>query len=167
MSENPGGIVPDGADEFIPSPNGLDGHADAISGDGLGLGDGDGMALPPIELSPYGRIRDVDIEREMRGAYLDYAMSVIVARALPDARDGLKPVQRRILYVMVRTDDAVTKTGDRGTRSGTPLCDYQATMRKPAIFGVENTRRGLDVNTSTRKLSFDVILSGDRLGRCL
>jgi DNA gyrase subunit A len=48
----------------------------------------------------FGRIRNTDIDREMRGAYLDYAMSVIVARALPDARDGLKPVQRRILYVM-------------------------------------------------------------------
>jgi DNA gyrase subunit A len=47
-----------------------------------------------------GRIRSVDINREMRSAYLDYAMSVIVARALPDARDGLKPVQRRILYAM-------------------------------------------------------------------
>jgi len=49
---------------------------------------------------PFGRIRETDIDREMRGAYLDYAMSVIVSRALPDARDGLKPVQRRILYVM-------------------------------------------------------------------
>jgi DNA gyrase subunit A len=47
-----------------------------------------------------GRVRTIDIEHEMRGAYLDYAMSVIVARALPDARDGLKPVHRRILYAM-------------------------------------------------------------------
>ncbi len=47
-----------------------------------------------------GIIRLADIEQEMRSAYLDYAMSVIVARALPDARDGLKPVQRRILYAM-------------------------------------------------------------------
>jgi DNA gyrase subunit A len=47
-----------------------------------------------------GTVRLVDIEREMRTAYLDYAMSVIVARALPDVRDGLKPVQRRILYAM-------------------------------------------------------------------
>src|SRR5919204_515564 len=46
------------------------------------------------------RILDVDIEREMRKAYLDYAMSVIVDRALPDVRDGLKPVQRRILWTM-------------------------------------------------------------------
>ncbi len=47
-----------------------------------------------------GIVRTVDIQHEMRTAYLDYAMSVIVARALPDARDGLKPVQRRILYAM-------------------------------------------------------------------
>ncbi len=47
-----------------------------------------------------GQVRQVDIDEQMRGAYLDYAMSVIVARALPDARDGLKPVHRRILYAM-------------------------------------------------------------------
>ncbi len=50
--------------------------------------------------SPADKTQPVDIEHEMRTAYLDYAMSVIVARALPDARDGLKPVQRRILYAM-------------------------------------------------------------------
>ncbi|MBI1802256.1 MAG: DNA topoisomerase 4 subunit A [Chloroflexi bacterium] len=47
-----------------------------------------------------GTVRQVDIDQEMQGAYLDYAMSVIVARALPDVRDGLKPVQRRVLYAM-------------------------------------------------------------------
>ena len=47
-----------------------------------------------------GTVKLVDIDQEMRGSYLDYAMSVIVARALPDARDGLKPVHRRILYAM-------------------------------------------------------------------
>jgi len=47
-----------------------------------------------------GLVRKIDIDHEMQQAYLDYAMSVIVARALPDARDGLKPVQRRILYAM-------------------------------------------------------------------
>jgi len=57
-----------------------------------------------------GTVRPVDIEQEMRGAYLDYAMSVIVARALPDARDGLKPVHRRILYAM----------HDMGLRHDTP-----------------------------------------------
>jgi DNA gyrase subunit A len=48
----------------------------------------------------FGLIRPIDIEDEMQHAYLDYAMSVIVSRALPDARDGLKPVHRRILYAM-------------------------------------------------------------------
>src|SRR5512137_1212419 len=47
-----------------------------------------------------GIVRSVDIDSEMQQAYLDYAMSVIVARAIPDARDGLKPVHRRILYAM-------------------------------------------------------------------
>src|SRR5919197_2525166 len=47
-----------------------------------------------------GNIRPIAIEHEMREAYLDYAMSVITARALPDVRDGLKPVQRRVLYAM-------------------------------------------------------------------
>ncbi len=47
-----------------------------------------------------GATKPVDIEEEMRSSYLDYAMSVIVSRALPDVRDGLKPVHRRILYAM-------------------------------------------------------------------
>lgn len=47
-----------------------------------------------------GAVKPVNIEDEMRGSYLDYAMSVIVSRALPDVRDGLKPVHRRILYAM-------------------------------------------------------------------
>ncbi len=57
-----------------------------------------------------GTIKQVDINGQMRGAYLDYAMSVIVSRALPDARDGLKPVHRRILYAM----------HDMGIRANTP-----------------------------------------------
>jgi DNA gyrase subunit A len=57
-----------------------------------------------------GSVRQVNIDDEMRSAYLDYAMSVIAARALPDARDGLKPVHRRILYAM----------HDMGIRSSTP-----------------------------------------------
>ena len=48
-------------------------------------------------------VKLVNIEHEMREAFLDYAMSVITSRALPDARDGLKPVQRRILYTMYDT----------------------------------------------------------------
>ncbi len=61
-----------------------------------------------------GLVRKIDIDREMQAAYLDYAMSVIVSRALPDARDGLKPVQRRILYAMfdmgIRADSPYRKS---------------------------------------------------------
>lgn len=58
-----------------------------------------GLALEPVR-QIIGTVEQVDIDDQMRAAYLDYAMSVIVARALPDARDGLKPVHRRILYAM-------------------------------------------------------------------
>jgi len=52
--------------------------------------------LPPARQS----IIPINIEDEMRGAYIDYSMSVIISRALPDVRDGLKPVHRRVLYGM-------------------------------------------------------------------
>ena len=61
-----------------------------------------------------GLIQKIDIDQEMQQSYLDYSMSVIVSRALPDARDGLKPVHRRILYAMydmgLRTDSAYKKS---------------------------------------------------------
>ena len=57
-----------------------------------------------------GVVKQIDIDQEMRTSYIDYAMSVIVSRALPDARDGFKPVHRRILYAMM----------DMGMRSSTP-----------------------------------------------
>src|SRR5512135_3792263 len=63
-----------------------------------------------------GTVRAVDINKEMQDAYLSYAISVIVSRALPDARDGLKPVQRRILYAMY----------DMGLR---PTSDYKKSAR--------------------------------------
>ncbi len=54
-------------------------------------------------------VKQINIEDEMKGAYLDYAMSVIIGRALPDARDGLKPVHRRILYAMYGMSSAWNK----------------------------------------------------------
>ena len=55
---------------------------------------------PPADEPIVERIEDVDVAAEMQGSFLEYAYSVIYSRALPDARDGLKPVQRRILYQM-------------------------------------------------------------------
>src|ERR1700683_3557305 len=56
--------------------------------------------LPPDEGPPDGNIADVEIQEEMERSFLEYSMSVIIQRALPDVRDGLKPVHRRILYAM-------------------------------------------------------------------
>ncbi len=61
---------------------------------------GQGTPPPAQPLREIGEVRPIDIHEEMRRSYLDYAMSVIIGRALPDGRDGLKPVQRRILYAM-------------------------------------------------------------------
>ena len=63
-----------------------------------------------------GTIRTIDIDQEMQTAYLDYAMSVIVARALPDVRDGLKPVHRRILYAMYDMGLSADKTYKKSAR---------------------------------------------------
>ena len=62
------------------------------------------------------RIYPVRIEEEMRSSYLDYAMSVIVARALPDVRDGLKPVHRRILYAMDELGLGPTRPNKKSAR---------------------------------------------------
>src|SRR4051812_30548888 len=59
---------------------------------------------------------DIKIEDEMRGAYLDYAMSVIVGRALPDVRDGLKPVHRRVLFAMYDLGNSYNKPYKKSAR---------------------------------------------------
>src|SRR3982751_1716848 len=58
------------------------------------------MAEENPDLVAPSNIIPINIEDEMRGAYIDYSMSVIISRALPDVRDGLKPVHRRVLYGM-------------------------------------------------------------------
>ncbi len=70
-------------------------------------------AVVPIDHGVHGRIDQVDLQLEMQRSYLDYAMSVIVGRALPEVRDGMKPVHRRVIYAMYdggyRPDKAFSK----------------------------------------------------------
>ena len=99
-------------------------------------------AAPPSS----GQIRPIRIEEEMRTSYLSYAMSVIVSRALPDVRDGLKPVQRRILYAMhdmgMRPNQAHRKCarivgevlGKYHPHSDTPV--YDALVRMAQLFSL-------------------------------
>jgi DNA gyrase subunit A len=68
--------------------------------------------------TPLAQIVPIDIEAEMKRSYLDYAMSVIVARAIPDVRDGLKPVQRRILIAM----NDLGLASNRGFRKCAKIC---------------------------------------------
>ncbi|MDP4010971.1 MAG: DNA gyrase subunit A, partial [Candidatus Roizmanbacteria bacterium] len=94
--------------------------------------------MTTIQLAP--------ISEEMKKAYLDYAMSVIVARALPDVRDGLKPVHRRILYAMYKMN---LTAGGRFSKSAKvvgevlgkyhPHCDspvYDALVRLAQVFSM-------------------------------
>ena len=103
-----------------------------------------------------GKIIERDIEKEMRTAYIDYAMSVIVSRALPDVRDGLKPVHRRILYSMhedgITSDKAYRKCantvgsvlgryhphGDSSVYDAMVRLAQDFTMRYPLIDGHGN-----------------------------
>ena len=62
------------------------------------------------------RIIPINIEEEMKSAYIDYSMSVIVSRALPDVRDGLKPVHRRVLYGMLDLGVTSTKPHKKSAR---------------------------------------------------
>ena len=103
-----------------------------------------------------GKIIERDIDKEMRTAYIDYAMSVIVSRALPDARDGLKPVHRRILYAMhedgITSDNAYRKCantvgsvlgryhphGDSSVYDAMVRLAQDFTMRYPLVDGHGN-----------------------------
>ena len=62
-----------------------------------------------MEDNIFDKIHDVDLKETMENSYIDYAMSVIASRALPDVRDGLKPVQRRVLYSMIELNNGPDK----------------------------------------------------------
>ena len=62
-----------------------------------------------MEDNIFDKIEEVDLKKKMEESYIDYAMSVIAARALPDVRDGLKPVQRRVLYSMIELNNGPDK----------------------------------------------------------
>ena len=63
-----------------------------------------------MEDNIFDKIHEVDLQKTMEKSYIDYAMSVIASRALPDVRDGLKPVQRRVLYSMIELNNGPDKS---------------------------------------------------------
>ncbi len=131
-----------------------------------------------------GTIQQIDIDEQMRGAYLDYAMSVIIARALPDARDGLKPVHRRILYAMydmgLHPNTAYKKSarivgevlGKYHPHGDAAVYDAMARMAQDffghssqARFGVAHSRRGIPIDRAKVALSiYQQVAHGEILG---
>ena len=70
-----------------------------------------------MEDNIFDKVHEVDLKQTMETSYIDYAMSVIASRALPDVRDGLKPVQRRIMYSMIELNNGPDKPRRRCARS--------------------------------------------------
>lgn len=83
---------------------------------GTFVSEGEGTLVGTTEQTIYGKLRYTAIKSEMEKSYLDYAMSVIVSRALPDVRDGLKPVHRRILYSMYKSGIHYTSAYKKSAR---------------------------------------------------
>jgi DNA gyrase subunit A len=81
-----------------------------------------------------GRVLPVDIEAEMRRSYIDYAMSVIVSRALPDVRDGLKPVHRRILYAMYDLNNTPAQPYKKSARVVGEVLGRYHPHGEPAVY---------------------------------
>src|ERR1051326_5040834 len=81
-----------------------------------------------------GRVEPRELEQEMRSSYLDYAMSVIVGRALPDARDGLKPVHRRVLYAMRELGNDYNKPYKKSARVAGDVTAKSRPPGDPAVY---------------------------------
>ena len=115
------------------------------------------------------RIIKINIEEEMKSSYIDYSMSVIVARALPDVRDGFKPVHRRILYGMMNINNVSTQPYKKCARVvGEVLGKYHphgdssvygalvtVTLQRPCVILSADSQRWVSTSwtTSRRRLS--------------
>jgi DNA gyrase subunit A len=101
---------------------------------------------------PIGKIIPVKIEEEMKKSYIDYSMSVIVGRALPDVRDGLKPIHRRILYAM----NDLSLTPDKPHRkSATIVGEVMGNYHPHGDAAIYDAMVRLAQNFSTRYLLVD------------
>lgn len=94
----------------------------------------DNTTLPPDE-AEYDRVIPIDLNQEMQNSYIDYAMSVIVGRALPEVRDGMKPVQRRILYAMFDSGFLHNRSYVKSARSVAETMGHYHPHGDSAIYG--------------------------------
>ena len=83
----------------------------------------------------FDQIQHVDLKKTMETSYIDYAMSVIASRALPDVRDGLKPVQRRVLYSMIELNNTPDKPHRKCARIvGDTMLDLWSTCQHGTVL---------------------------------
>ena len=102
----------------------------------------------PVETAPIGKLILRPIEEEMKQSYVDYAMSVIIGRALPDARDGLKPVHRRILYAMHDMGMLHNKPYKKSARIvGECFVKDTLVLTPQGLLPIQNVTRGMKVYT--------------------
>ena len=103
-----------------------------------------------------GEIIDTHIEKEMQSSYIDYAMSVIVGRALPEVRDGLKPAHRRILYAMYRLNNLHNQPTKKSARIvGECFVRDTLVLTENGLIPIQNVKKGNSVYTQsgTNKVS--------------
>ena len=92
----------------------------------------------------FDQIQQVDLKKTMESSYIDYAMSVIASRALPDVRDGLKPVQRRVLYSMVELGNTPDKPHRKCARIvGDTMGKYHPRRRQLNLWSARKYGTGL------------------------
>ena len=92
-----------------------------------------------MEDNIFDKVHEVDLKKTMETSYIDYAMSVIAARALPDVRDGLKPVQRRILYSMIELNNGPDKPHRKCARIvGDTMGKYQVLPSSSVVVVVNS-----------------------------
>src|ERR1700688_2069006 len=96
--------------------------------------DGSGAGTPPPEDEVVGYVEPIEINLEMERSFLEYSMSVIVSRALPDVRDGLKPVHRRILYSMKVTGNEWNRAYRKSARITGEVMGKYHPHGDPAIY---------------------------------
>ena len=96
-----------------------------------------------MEDNIFDKIEEVDLKKKMEESYIDYAMSVIAARALPDVRDGLKPVQRRVLYSMIELNNGPDKPHRKCARI---VGDTMGGWRRPCSDAIHRSETVKDLD---------------------
>jgi hypothetical protein len=112
----------------------------------------------------FDKVQEVDMQKTMKDYYIDYAMSVIASRALPDVRDGLKPVQRRILYSMVELNNGPDKPHRKCARIvGDTMGKYHphgdSSIYEALVKLAQVIWKGAFLNIIPKRIIYDIVIT--------